>query len=1250
MIDTGATHTLITRSLLDTLPDVPFTKTTSVSALLGDASTALCVHGVAQLCIYVNHIPTFISAYVVDSLGINLILGMDWCRTYDVQIRIRHQKLCLRHSHYGSTSVSFLHNASLPARLAHPVQLQPLHEHVVQLTAPLSSALQVIFTPAPTFCQRKHLLIPDAVVRINQFHTTLLVSNLATTSCFLRENVVLGTFTFFSSSPAAINLTSFCSSPPLSSSPHFPSISAISLSDTESVIDELLDPLPDDATRQTFKPILQKHRRAFDLSTHSIADTTIPHVIITGDHPPVSARPYYRTIEQRKELQHEVDKMLLDNIIRPSTSPWSSPVILKKKPDGSFRFLVDFRRLNAITKKDAYPQPSAEELIYRLSGHSFFTKLDLKSGYFQIPIAPGDREKTAFVTPDGHYEFNVLAQGLTNAPASFQRVMNNLLATGRWDYVVVYLDDIVIFSHSLEEHAKHVDEILSILNNAHFRVSPSKCTIAARQIEFLGHFVSASMVEPSPDKLQAILDIPPPRTLSQANRFLGKIGYYRKFIPDFARIAAPLHKVTNKTRTKRHEFYWHAEQQLAFDQFKQILTSAPLFLHFPDPSLPFILSTDASLMRIAGVLKQDTPSGLKICYYKSRLLSATEQRYSTTEREALAICWCLDQLRSCIGTSSITIETDHQPLANMHKKYSFRNKRIDNWLLKLQDLLPQILSIKYRKGIDNVGPDFLTRYEPSSSSSSPPSATPLPPRSSTTLSDSSWPPGTESWNTIVVSPVVTRSKTRSHSTHTTSAPIPPPVGALTSTDLSTSSTNSPTISPDISLDLSLSRIKTAQHSHPEILSLIQHLRQIPSHPQYILHDDILFRLVSRSASNGPSRIPYLPESLIPLVLRLYHDHPTSGHFGVHRTFLRIRDKFWWPNMRSSIQNYIASCYSCARHNILRAKPPGHLRSIDPPSGVFQLLHLDFWGPVQTPSASGNRYVIVLTDNLSKYVIAQALPDCTARSAAQFLIDRFILLHGSPERILTDNGTHFNNTLLRAITTSMQIPHSFSVAYHPQTNGQVERFNATFAAQLAKYCHPNRHDWDLYLPSIVYAYNTRIHSTTELMPYEVAFGRCPKSPFEAASPRSIFLLSILSTRIYNSHWKQRYNRNRQDPSYSVGDRVYLNVATGRTKLDARRSGPYTILDISGTQTYLVHDPSSGYSSWCHINIVNSMAASLQAHSRQFHSSWRDYCVLYLMVVVNGLLALTCCGLVFFCFYRRILVRLQRAPAPPRGILT
>ena len=194
------------------------------------------------------------------------------------------------------------------------------------------------------------------------------------------------------------------------------------------------------------------------------------------------------------------------------------------------------------------------------------------------------------------------------------------------------------------------------------------------------------------------------------NRFLGEIGYYRKFILDFARIGAPMHKVTKKTCTKRHESYWRVEQQEAFEHFKTILTTFSLFLHFPDPSVSFILSTNYGLTPITNVLKQQTSSVLKVCYYRSRLLSDTECCYSAIERETLAICWCLKELCSYIASPSVFIEIDHEPLSDMHKKLTFRNKRVDNWPLKLQDILRQIVEIKYRKVSDNVGPDFLMRY------------------------------------------------------------------------------------------------------------------------------------------------------------------------------------------------------------------------------------------------------------------------------------------------------------------------------------------------------------------------------------------------------------------------------------------------------------------------------------------------------------------------------------------------------------
>ena len=614
---------------------------------------------------------------------------MDWCKTNNLVVNIAKKQIEINHPEQGHTTTPFLGDESIDACLAECVELLPHHEHIVKMKVPLSSAMITLFSSDSRICSRLNVQIPDAFIEIKDFSFYMSIYNCNKYTHKLPKNTKLGAIHYQPNDDKIYNILNRVNQSKTELGIELHSIQASEEQQTpaSSTLDNLLQKLVihigEEQHRNELLSILRQNKRLFDTSKMTKANTKIHHIINTGDHLPISVRPYYKTVEQRKIMQEEVGKLIHQGILQRSHSPWSSPVILKMKPDGTYRFLVDFRQLNSISKKDSYPQPSAEELLQRLAGHRYFTKLDLKAGYFQIPIQQSDIPKTAIITQDGLYEFTVLAQGLMNAPPTFQRVMNELLANGRWDYVVVYLDDIVVFSHTIEEHKKHVADVLTTLQNANFQVSPPKCSIAVETIEFLSHIVRADKVTPSPDKIKAIMDIAPPKTLSQANKFIGKVGYYRKFIRDFAKIAAPIHKVTNKTRTKRHEFRWGTEQQKAFDQFKLILTTAPLFLDFPERNTPFILSTDASELRIAGVLKQNTDKGLKVCYYKSRLLSDTESRYSATEREALAIYWCLTELRNYIGDSQIIVETDHKPLVNMHKKKMYGNRRVDNWLLQL---------------------------------------------------------------------------------------------------------------------------------------------------------------------------------------------------------------------------------------------------------------------------------------------------------------------------------------------------------------------------------------------------------------------------------------------------------------------------------------------------------------------------------------------------------------------------------------
>ena len=1167
MLDTGATTSLISQSKLNHITHPPI-QPIQTTATLGDGQTQIIVNGAVELNVTINDITTVITALIVDSLGANLILGMDWCKSNNVNVNIGKKQVEINHPQYGTTTTPFLDFGSVDVRLAECISLLPHQEHIVKMQVPISSATLALFSPDFKKCAKLNVQVPDAFVEIKDFSFYMSVYNPNKYVHTLANNTKLGSVHYQSNDERMYNILEPVNQSTMTEqNVHLHSIQSkeqqelSNLSALDNVLQELVVHIDDKQHRNDFLNILRQNKRSFDTSKMTRANTKIHHTINTGDHLPTSVRPYYKTVQQRKEMQQEVGMLLNQGILRPSNSPWSSPVLLKKKPDGSYRFLVDFRRLNSITKKDSYPQPSAEELLHRLAGHRYFTKLDLKSGYFQIPIHESDIPKTAIATQDGLYEFTVLAQGLMNAPPTFQRVMNELLANGRWDYVVVYLDDIVIFSKTIEEHKQHVADVISTLHKSHFQVSPPKCSIAVSKIEFLSHIVTCDKVEPSPDKVKAIVDIAPPKTLSQANRFIGKVGYYRKFIRDFAKIAAPIHKVTNKTRTKRHEFRWGQEQQDAFDKFKSILTSAPLFLDFPDRSVPFILSTDASDLRIAGILKQNTTDGLKICYYKSRLLNDTESRYSTTEREALAIYWCLIELRNYIGDSEIIIETDHKPLVNMHKKKNYGNKRIDNWLICLQDLIPQIIEIKYRRGIDNIGPDYLTRYETIGIDNQQQSLS-----------------------------AITRSMTKQTTPSALSIPTVIEDNPITSPPLHTTT-------PIV--DFTLEKIKMEQDKDTDIQLIISRIQAKQKMDNFVLYNSILFRLMVKRNNDTKSKVTYLPASMINTVLTAFHDHPISGHFGVQRTLYKIRTRFWWPNMRKSIEHYISSCQQCMKFNIVRSKTPGHLKSFDPPTDVFQVLHMDFWGPVRT-SAEGNRYVLVLTDNLSKYVIAKAMPNNTAQATAEFIMNEFIMVHGAPERLITDNGVHFNNILMKTITSTMHIAHAFSASYHPQTNGQVERFNATFCTQLAKYYDEDKDDWDVYLQSVVYAYNTGIHASTGFVPYELAFGRRQKSPFDPRSnnftlnqpdgfykylqkTRRIILKQAQENIRHQQHLtKQRYDKHRKDMSYSIGDLVFLKVRANRTKLDERWIGPCQVIKKTGEQNYLVEDNETGKTTWAHIS--------------------------------------------------------------------
>ena len=301
--------------------------------------------------------------------------------------------------------------------------------------------------------------------------------------------------------------------------------------ESEKHIDLFINHIVDQEHRHNFLKILIKHHLLFDTARITNAKTSLPHAICTGDNAPTTSRPYPQSIEKQNATFQILQEMLKNKQVRASNSQYSAPILLVKKRDGSYRFIVDYRKLNQITIQDNYPLPNLEQAIQIVGGHQYYSKLDLRSGYFQIPIRESDKHKTAFITVHGLYEFNASAQGLKNSPPSFQRIMAHSLLPCK-KLSMVYLDDILVYSDSFDQHLQHLNQVLAILNKHKFQLSPQKCELTKTTIDYLGHTISAQGIRPLQERIDKILAIPQPTTLSKANAFIGAIGWYKKFIKD----------------------------------------------------------------------------------------------------------------------------------------------------------------------------------------------------------------------------------------------------------------------------------------------------------------------------------------------------------------------------------------------------------------------------------------------------------------------------------------------------------------------------------------------------------------------------------------------------------------------------------------------------------------------------------------------------------------------------------------------
>lgn len=947
----------------------------------------------------------------------------------------------------------------------------------------------------------------------------------------------------------------------------------------------------------------------------------IKHKINLTDETPIFTKTYRYPEIHRKEVHTQINKMLQDGIIQNSTSPWSSPIwVVPKKLDASgkrkWRIVVDYRKLNQKTIDDKFPLPNITDILDKLGKAQYFTTLDLANGFHQIEMHKDDIPKTAFSTDTGLYEFRRMPFGLKNAPSTFQRVMNNVLRGFQNEICLVYLDDIIIFSTSLQEHVQRLKLVFERLRQSKFKIQLDKSEFLHKEIAYLGHKVTENGITPNPDKIEAVKNFPVPKTPKEIKAFLGLAGYYRRFIKDFAKISKPLTSCLKKNAKIEHT----PSFLQAFNHLKELLINAPI-LKYPDFSKPFVLTTDASNFALGAILSQGTPPKDQPIAFASRTLNETEQRYSTIEKELLAIVWSCKYFRPYLYGRKFQIFTDHRPLVWLFNLKE-PNSKLMRWRLKLEEYDYEII---YKKGKHNLNADALSRIrlnavETQSILNNPGDIN----FDIEEFLDQNYDPNTLDPNEVsetlkMIEPAVKEPKFRILQ----NIQIRPPISNTSNT---AHSANVPETLADIPIldEIINNKIqqlivtKSPYDSYQKInrenfdgnkiikATIPANITAVTKFMKEYLQDKTnyiyfvskeLRPLFQQSLSNYFRNYKLIEcTKLVNNVqpdereLLILHKHEgKTNHRGIDETYKFLKANYYWKSMKADITKFINNCELCQRTKYDRKPPKQPLVLTETPSRPFEIIHIDTF-------VLGKYKFLTILDKFSKF--GHALPYFgTAISACQQLV-HFFSFHGIPKQIVADNGTEFKNDVVDSLLKVHGIKIHFTTPYHHESNSPVERLHSTLLEhiRLLKEKDPKA-DTPTLMSYAVIAYNSTIHSTTNYTPFELITGHT-----DSKDPMSLIPARVFSEYV-NSHQKNtealyeqikedtsrnkeklinKINQSKKSQNLSIGARVYKKTDKRTGKIKNKFKGPFILTKILENNKIEIENPVNQNKEIIHVN--------------------------------------------------------------------
>ena len=737
----------------------------------------------------------------------------------------------------------------------------------------------------------------------------------------------------------------------------------------------------------------------------------IPHEIRVTDAAPVNSA--YRRVPPHlvDEVKTLLQGFLDQGLIRRSSSNYARAIVLVKKKSGALRLCVDYRQLNAKCLKDAFPLPRIDDSLEAMDGACIFSSMDLAHGYFQVTMHPDSISKTAFRVPWGLYEFTRMPQGLMNSPSTFQRIMDMIFGDLNLSELVLYLDDVLVYSKTVSEHIGRLEKVFKRFSEHGQKRNAAKCKLFQPQVAYLGHVVSKDGVAVDPDKIARIRDWPIPSTQVELRSFLGLASYYRRYVSNFATIAGPLHLLTGKTDTSGRKatktFQWSEEADAALTSLKQALCTAPI-LTYPRFDRDFVLEVEASLKGLGACLSQiDDDGKLRPVAFASRGLRGAERNYpdfSSFKLELLALKWEVsEKFKAYTLGSHCTVFTDHNPLA--HLKTANIGATEHRWFAPLAlmegGLTPAILPSYSSEQLANM-------------------------QSEDTVLGELWNRWTAGWQP----------------------------GQSASND--------------------------------ELPGFQAWLREWPNLSE---RDGVLYR-VSNDYVHGPIYQLLVPDVLRAIVLQAVHDQ--WGHQGVGRSYGLLKARCFWPGMSRQVRDYVRKCFNCtvAKAQAPAVRPPmRHVLAFKP----LERLAIDFLKLDR--GKGGFEDVLVMTDSFTKFAQAVPCKDQTAPVVAKVLRDHWFGCYGVPVQLHSDQGRNFESELIREVRALYGVQKTRTSPYHPQGNGQTERFNHTLCSLIKSLGMTERRKWPDALPHLLMIYNTTPHSVTGISPYTLMFGRKPVLPVE-----------------------------------------------------------------------------------------------------------------------------------------------------------